>query len=77
MSRNEYTTKSASGKEILIIKYYNEMYKGRSLYFVFLSVIPSLALTFKIQLKLIFINSLCELRFHILQHIFLVQRFFF
>ena len=30
MSRDEYTTKSASEKEILIIKYYNEMQKGKS-----------------------------------------------
>ena len=36
MSRNEYTTKSTSEKEILIIKYYNEMYKGKGLYFIFL-----------------------------------------
>ena len=31
MSRDEYTTKSASEKEILIIKYYNEMLKGKNL----------------------------------------------
>ena len=49
MSRDEYTTKSASEKEILIIKYYNEMYKGKSLYFIFLCVIRSLALTLEIQ----------------------------
>ena len=42
MSRNEYTTKSASEKEILIIKYYNEMYKGKSLYFIFLVLFPLL-----------------------------------
>ena len=48
MSRDEYTTKSASEKEILIIKYYNEMYKGKSLYFIFLCVIHSLALTLEI-----------------------------
>ena len=30
MSRDEYMTKSASKKEILIIKYYNEMQKGKS-----------------------------------------------
>ena len=30
ISRDEYTTKSASEKEILIIKYYNEMQKGKS-----------------------------------------------
>ena len=30
MSRDEYMTKSASEKEILIIKYYNEMQKGNS-----------------------------------------------
>ena len=30
MSRDEYITKSASEKEILIIKYYNEMLKGKS-----------------------------------------------
>ena len=29
-SRDQYTTKSASEKEILIIKYYNEMQKGKS-----------------------------------------------
>ena len=29
MSRDEYTTSSASEKEIEIIKYYNEMQKGR------------------------------------------------
>ena len=34
MSRDEYTTKSASEKEILIIKYYNEMQKGKSSYFL-------------------------------------------
>ena len=33
MSRDEYTTKSTSEKEILIIKYYNEMQKGNSLSF--------------------------------------------
>ena len=33
MSRDEYTTKSASEKEVLIIKYYNEMQKGKSLLF--------------------------------------------
>ena len=49
MSRDEYTTKSNSEKEILIIKYYNEMYKGKSLYFIFLCVIRSLALTLEIQ----------------------------
>ena len=42
MSRDKYTTKSASEKEILIINYYNEMYKGKSLYFIFLCVIHSL-----------------------------------
>ena len=31
MSRDEYTTKSVSEKEILIIKYYNEMLKGKNL----------------------------------------------
>ena len=31
MSRDEYTTKSATEKEILIIKYCNEMQKGQSL----------------------------------------------
>ena len=31
MSRDEYTTKSATEKEILIIKYYNEVQKGKSL----------------------------------------------
>ena len=46
MSRDEYTTKSASEKVILIIKCYNEVYKGKSLYFIFLCVICSLALTF-------------------------------
>ena len=30
MSRNEYTIKSASEKQILIIKYYNEMKNGNS-----------------------------------------------
>ena len=30
MSRDEYTTKSASEKEILIIKYYSDMQKGKS-----------------------------------------------
>ena len=30
-SRDEYTTKNASEKEILIIKYYNEMLKGKNL----------------------------------------------
>ena len=30
ISRDEYTTKSASEKDILIIKYYNEMQKGKS-----------------------------------------------
>ena len=30
MSRDEYMTKSASEKKILIIKYYNEMLKGKS-----------------------------------------------
>ena len=30
MSSDEYTTKSASEQEILIIKYYNEMYKSKS-----------------------------------------------
>ena len=30
MNRDEYMTKSASKKEILIIKYYNEMQKGKS-----------------------------------------------
>ena len=30
MSRDEYITKSASEKEIFIIKYYNEMLKGKS-----------------------------------------------
>ena len=30
MSRDEYTTKSASEKEIVIIKYYNEMQEGKS-----------------------------------------------
>ena len=49
MSRDEYTTKSTSEKEILIIKYYNEMYKDKSLYFIFLCVIRSLALTLEIQ----------------------------
>ena len=48
MSRDEYRTKSASEKEILIINYYNEMYKGKSLYFIFLCVIHSLALTLEI-----------------------------
>ena len=38
MSRNEYTTKSASEKEVSIIKYYNEMYNVKSLYFIFLCV---------------------------------------
>ena len=33
MSRDEYTTKSASEKEVLIIKNYNEMQKGKSLLF--------------------------------------------
>ena len=31
MNRDEYTTKSATEKEILVIKYYNEMQKGKSL----------------------------------------------
>ena len=31
MSRDENTTKSASEEETLIIKYYNEMQKGKSL----------------------------------------------
>ena len=31
MSRDEYATKSATEKEMLIIKYYNEMQKGKSL----------------------------------------------
>ena len=31
MSRDEDTTKSATEKEMLIIKYYNEMQKGKSL----------------------------------------------
>ena len=30
MSRDEYTTKSATEKEMLIIKYYNDMQKGKS-----------------------------------------------
>ena len=30
MSRDEYTTKSATEKEMLIIKYYNYMQKGKS-----------------------------------------------
>ena len=30
MSRDEYTTKNASEKEILIIKYYNEVQRGKS-----------------------------------------------
>ena len=30
MSRNEYTIKSASEKQILIIKYYNKMKNGNS-----------------------------------------------
>ena len=30
MNRNEYTIKSASEKQILIIKYYNEMKNGNS-----------------------------------------------
>ena len=34
MSREEYTTKSASEKEILIIKCYTEMQKGKSSYFL-------------------------------------------
>ena len=38
MSRNEYATKSASEKEVSIIKYYNEMYNVKSLYFIFLCV---------------------------------------
>ena len=38
MSRNEYTTKSASEKEVSIIKYYNEMYNVKSLYYIFLCV---------------------------------------
>ena len=38
MSRNEYTTKSVSEKEVSIIKYYNEMYNVKSLYFIFLCV---------------------------------------
>ena len=50
MSRDEYTTKCASEKEILIIKYYNEIYKGKRLYVIFLCAIHSLALTFQIQL---------------------------
>ena len=33
MSRDEYTTKSTSEKEVLIIKNYNEMQKGKSLLF--------------------------------------------
>ena len=31
MNRDEYTAKSATEKEILIIKYYNEIQKGKSL----------------------------------------------
>ena len=31
MNRDEYATKSATEKEILILKYYNEMQKGKSL----------------------------------------------
>ena len=31
MSRDEYTTKSATEKEMLIIKCYNEMQNGKSL----------------------------------------------
>ena len=38
MSRNEYTAKSASEKEVSIIKYYNEMYNVKSLYYIFLCV---------------------------------------
>ena len=30
MSRDKYATKSASEKEIIIIKYYDEMQKGKS-----------------------------------------------
>ena len=34
MSRDEYTSKSASETKILIIKYYNEMQNGKSSYFI-------------------------------------------
>ena len=34
MTRDEYTTKSNNEKELLVLKYYNEMVKGKICHFI-------------------------------------------